>query len=150
MDLSKLGRCGGGTGIKLKGAQPAPFIGGNQFTSYGVSFSASGINASVALTQLCNIDVPAAKRMLIKSMRVDGLSSTSQPTLIELEIDGVTVLTTGNADSAATSVYVVGYTAVPPTSRQIMDLIAETNVKVRLRKEAASNAGIEVTYILVD
>lgn len=135
-------------GIKLSGAQ----VGNALFaaaSTYGASFSVTGVDASASLVDLCDISVPSGKKMVVKRAVISGLTTTDQATNIQIEIDGVVVLQNGSANSNVSIVNAIGGTA-SAIPAQIVDLIAESSFKVKLQKAAATSAGISVTYILVE
>ena len=135
-------------GIKLSGAQ----VGNALFaaiSSYGASFSVTGVDASASLVDLCNIAVPSGKKMVVKRAAILGLTATAQAINIQIEIDGVIVLQNASASTNVDIVNVVGGAAAA-TPTQIVDLVADSSFKVKLQKAAATSAGINVTYILVE
>lgn len=142
---------GGGGAIKLKGAQPVAFIPGSNGAIYGAAINVSGINISAGLTQLCSVDVPAGKEMIILDAQIaSGLTTTAQTTLIEIEKDGETVLTSGSVSTNTDRLMLVGNNVTSTNSKIVANLGVSTNFKIRAQKAAGTSVTVQVTYILTE
>ncbi len=150
MDLSRL-RGGSGPGIRLKGAQPAPVVASNAYAYYGTAINISGINISAGMTQLCSIDVPAGKEMIVLEAQIaSGLTSTQQAAYWEFEKDGEVVLSTGNVLQSADRMMIVGKIGGETTDRLVSNLVVNSNMKIRAHKPAGTSVTVQVTYILTE
>lgn len=141
----------GSAGVRLSGAQSGNCGFTANSATYGQAASASGVNASAALTTVISLSVPAGKKMIVLAAALSGLTSTSQTTTITVEIDGVDVLTFTGA-SAVDNPRVVGYDSSSSLSNlqaAIKDLLVTSNIKLKLQKSAATSAGASISYILV-
>jgi hypothetical protein len=143
----------------VKGASPGFELSGlHTFTAtavsarYGLTVSVSGVNVTAGLTQLVSFDVPAGSKMIILGAAFTGTSGGTAPTVIEVEVDGSTVLR-ASAASVAANPRIVGYDAdvAQGGAQQIMvrDIVVTSNIKVRASCSLWNAAGLTINYILV-
>lgn len=160
MKLSKLlGNGGGGSGVRLAGLQPGALqISSNQ-ASYGPPILNTGVNIdSGSFVQIANINAPAGTAIVLQAARLTGLVAGNNVLYVEIEVDGVKVLA-GSAP-IADNVFLFGsygggggtgastYGFKSPTLAS--EILAFSNVKIRVKHAGSTNVTVFVHYILVE
>lgn len=118
---------------------------GNASALYSPAFTSSATNISASLTQLCNLDVPSGKTRVLLMATLSALDSGSALVDVEVEIDGVTVLTAATTLSGATA-YLIG-TASLAASSTVVALQANRNIKIRAKKPSSTAAVLTLWFI---
>lgn len=134
-------------------------LGGNYFTSaqsglvlngsvatYSPAFTSAAINISSVLTQMCDLDVPSGKTRILLAATLSGLNSTSNVTDVEIEVDGVVVLTAAAA-TTSTTLYLVGGVAGSVQSNTVSAIQVNRNLKIRAKKALSTAAVLTLWYI---
>jgi len=124
--------------------QAAATAGANS-ANFGPAFTSAPINISAALTQMCNLSVPASKTRVILAATV----TTTSGTLLEYEItiDGVKVIAGSEASTASAASYIIGansFLGASPTT--VLNLQANSSVVISA-KNVKTNAVLTLWYI---
>lgn len=120
---------------------------GNAYAQYAPAFTSSATNISAALTQLCNLDVPAGKTRILIAATLAALNTTSNLLEAEIEVDGVTVLSMSST-YAGSATYLVGNPiGASPPSNAINAIQVNRNLKIRARKPLSTGAILTLWYI---
>lgn len=114
--------------------------------SYSPAFTSSATNISASLTQMCNLDVPSGKTRVLLMATLTALDAGSALVDVEIEIDGVTVLTAATTLAGAT-VYLVGTAASLAASSTVVALQVNRNIKIRAKKPSSTAAVLTLWYI---
>lgn len=119
------------------------------YAQYAPAFTSSATNISAALTQLCNLDVPSGKNRVVLAATLTGLELTTSTLEVEVEVDGVVVLSMSAAygSGGGATAYVIGGGAVAPPSAAIMAVKANRNLKIRAKKPLSTTAILTLWYI---
>lgn len=117
---------------------------GAQAATYGPAFTSVPINISAALTQMCNLSVPASKTRVILAATVTAAGGS----LLEYEItiDGAKVIA-GSQASASGANYIVGassFANAGPTT--VSNLQANSNITITA-KNTLTTAVLTLWYI---
>jgi len=117
--------------------------------TYVQAFTSSATSISAALTQMCNLDVPAGKTRILIAATLTGLNSTSNLLEAEIEVDGVVVLTGSAATYTDTSAYLCGHNinsgGMPITAVNALQI--NRNLKIRAKKPSSTAAVLNLWYV---
>lgn len=140
MDLSQLGGCGGGSALKLNGLQN-----GWQLLSGGAYPGETTVVYSIttALAQALSVDVPAGKQMLLDILYIPFGISTTQLLTVEVEIDGVTVISATGTPNGGQITFVGRAEGVDSGSTR---LLVNSNFKLRIKTATAIQSNINFRY----
>lgn len=144
MDLSKLG--GMPYGIRLSGPQARYAISSTN-ANYGAPLGVTNLNISENLTQCCSVMVPEGKFIRLLNASLNNLGTTGDLN-VEIEIDGVTVLESVNGSYTSQSATILGSGLSGVYSTAILDLIVNSNFKIRAKRSGAVSASLNVTYLV--
>lgn len=116
---------------------------------YTPAFTSSATSISAALTQMCNLDVPAGKARILLAATLTGLNATSNLLEAEIEVDGVVVLTGSAASYTDSNAYLLGYNsssgAMPVTTVNAIQV--NRNLKIRAKKPSSTAAVLNLWYV---
>jgi len=119
----------------------------NAYAQYAPAFTSSATSISASLTQLCNLDVPAGKTRVILAATLTGLETTSNTLDVEIEVDGVTVISMSSTYLNSIAYLVGNANGASPPSNAIMAIQANRNLKIRARKPSSTAAILTLWYI---
>lgn len=138
-----------GLGANYFNSLQSGFTIGANGSNYVQAFTSASININAALTEMCNLDVPAGKTRILIAATLTGLNATSNLLEAEIEIDGVTVLTGSAAAYTASNAYLIGYNsssgAMPITTVNALQI--NRNLKIRAKKPSSTAAVLNLWYI---
>lgn len=135
------------TGTKLEGLQANYTINATNAT-YGAPVGLSGLNISAGLVEVVNINVPSGKRLKILNTVLFNIGATGNLD-VEVDIDGVKVLQSINPSYTSPSATILGSGLSGTYNTAVLDLIVESNFKLRLSRAGATSASLSVTYVVV-
>jgi len=114
--------------------------------TYSPAFTSSSTNISSALTQMCNIDNAGTKTRVLLAATLTGLDAAGAVVDVEIEIDGVVVLTAATNISGS-SLYLVGGIGGSVQSNTVSALQINRNLKIRAKKASSTSAVLTLWYI---
>jgi len=120
---------------------------GSAYAQYAPAFTSSATNISAASTQLCNLDVPAGKTRILIAATLTALNTTSNLLEVEIEVDGVTVLSMSSTYADSITHLIGNAVVTSPPSNAIMAVQVNRNLKIRARKPLSAGAILTLWYI---
>lgn len=131
------------SGTYLSGLQAGYTI-SSTAPEYGNNLTISSVDLTVAGTQLFSINVPAGKILNLRSVNLTNLGSSGALN-VEVEVDGVVVLQSNNPSYTPNLAVLIGGTSV---SVAVTNIVAKSNIKLRVQRPGASTAAATVRYTL--
>lgn len=127
--------------LKLNGLQN-----GWSMNAGGASPGSTTVNYTITATlaEALSVNVPAGKKLVLAQLVASSGLSTTQLLTVELEIDGVTVLS-GTVTPASTNLHFVGSNNIS-TSFDLDRLLVNSNFKLRIRTASGTQASIPFQY----
>lgn len=134
-------------GVRLSGNQGNYGISSTN-ANYGSPISVAGVDISSSLTQVVSVNVPSGQKIVLLNSSLNNIGVSGE-LYVEIEIDGVTVLTSSNPSYTSSSATILGSGLSGVYSTAILDLVVENNFKIRVRRTGANSANLNVTYLVV-
>lgn len=130
-----------GGALKLNGLQNGWNLSANAAQVGGTTVTS---NITTTLTSVFSVDVPVGKQLVVCLVQATSGLSTSQLLTVELEIDGVTVLS-GTVTPSTTALTFVGNNNVLTTS-DLDRLLVLSNFKLKIRTATTTQTSIPFNF----
>ena len=134
---------GGGDGVTLSGLQPSFAFAANSASPADITTTYS---ITTTLAQAFSVSAPTGRRILLEQIYVPLGLSTSQALTLELEIDGVVIISETFAPSSG-SVTFLGST--PSVNQLRFKVNSEFKMRIKTATTTQSNIQFRYRYYLI-